>query len=376
MIVVIFYFISVFILLLYAAFLILPAIYFHFCKKNVSAKKSELKLISIILPVRNEEKNIVLCLESLKKLDYPESLFEIILINDHSKDQTKNIAERFLKTISNLRIIDNPNNSQGKKSAITNGINHSKGEIIVTTDGDCIVPVSWLKNISAIFSDEMVEFAAGPVAYKKSNDMFRDFLEIEQISLQIISGGSMMIGIPLLCSGANLAYTKKFFSDCGGYNNDKFASGDDMFLMKKAAKLQKGKIRFIPKKSSIVLTNSALGWSEAISQRGRWLSKFSAYRNSATGIIGILVFLAGLLPIILTVFSIVYPILLPVLISALIWKTLIDLLLLSLAVPFFREPRLLLLAPVAEIFYSFLAVFSTIAGLSGTYSWKGRKWNR
>jgi hypothetical protein len=64
----------------------------------------------------------------------------------------------------------------------------------------------------------------------------------------------------------------------------------------------------------------------------------------------------------------------PVLLSAFCGKMLIDLLLLSLAVPFFREPRLLLLAPAGGLFYPFLSSVSALAGLAGSFNWKGRKW--
>jgi hypothetical protein len=89
---------------------------------------------------------------------------------------------------------------------------------------------------------------------------------------------------------------------------------------------------------------------------------------------GVLVLLANSMLLVLAVISLWDPAIFRVFLSALVGKMLIDLLLLSLAVPFFREPRLLLLAPSGEVFYPFLALFSTIARLSGSFSWKGRKW--
>lgn len=369
------YFSAAGILLLYAVFLLAPAFYFVFSRSADDEKFSPQTFISVILPVRNEEKNIAECLESLGELNYPKELFEIILIDDHSTDRTKAIAEQFSKLMPNLRILENSPDSKGKKSAITLGIAAAKGEFIATTDGDCNVPANWLLNIAEEFEKRGAVFLAGPVAYKKRFLLLRDLLQIEQVVLQIVSAGAMNMGFPLMCSGANLAYKKQFFIDNGGYKNDRFASGDDMMLLIKATHLKKNQRHFITKKTSVVRTNAAGGFAEAIQQRSRWISKFSAYKTGLTGLVGILVFLANFMLPALAVISLCDPAIFRVFLSALVGKMLIDLLLLSLAVPFFREPRLLLLAPSGEVFYPFLALFSTLARLSGSFNWKGRKWS-
>lgn len=368
------YFSAAAVLLLYALFLLVPAFYFTFSTSPVVEEFVPESFITVILPVRNEEKNIAVCLESLDALDYPKSLYEILLVNDHSTDHTKAIAERFAKLMPNLRILENLPDSNGKKAAITLGIQSAKGNFIATTDGDCIVPESWLKNIAAAFELRRAVFVAGPVAYKKRFELFRDLLQIEQVVMQIVSAGAMNMGFPLMCSGANLAYTKQFFIDSGGYANDRFVSGDDMLLLMKTKRLKKEKVHFITKKDSIVRTNSARGFAEAIHQRSRWISKISAYKSGLTGITGVLVFLANFMLPLLAVISIWNGPVFQVFLTMLAGKMLVDLLLLSLAVLFFREPRLLLLAPSGEVFYSFLALISTFAKFSGSFSWKGRKY--
>lgn len=368
------YFFAAAFLLLYAILLVIPAVYFSVSREEKSTKENPPGFISIILPVRNEEKNIASCLESLDALNYPETFYEIILVDDHSTDRTKNIAEQFAKLMPNLRILESGNNSTGKKQAISAGVKKAQGEIIATTDGDCIVPAEWLAGISAAFSDPGIDLVAGPVAYKKKNSLLRDFLEIEQISMQVISAGAMKMGFPLMCSGANLAYRKKFFKESGEYENDKFASGDDMMLMHRASRTGKRNMKFLDQQSAVVLTNSADSVSESVSQRIRWSSKFSAYRTSFAGVAGITVFTVNFMLLVMAVISFGRPGVFPVLLSAFTGKMLIDLLLLSLAVPFFREPRLLLLAPTGELVYPFLASVSALAGLTGSFSWKGRKW--
>lgn len=368
------FFVLISILFLYGIVLLVPEIVFVCSKKEIQDLNAPKTFISILIPVRNEEKNLEECLGSISELHYPKELFEIIVINDHSTDNTKSIAESFCSKIPNLKVADNLPGSFGKKSAITVGVNSALGELIVTTDGDCILPEGWLQKIATLYENENPVFIAGPVIYKKQGGIFRDLLQIEQLVLQTVSAGSMKMGVPLMCSGANLAYRKDFFVGCGGYQNDIFTSGDDMMLMQKAQNSFPGRLRFLADKDAIVKTSPAAGFKDAIQQRSRWLSKFSAYRSIPITATGILVFLANFAMIFLGFISLCNSDFLGVFIYAISGKMLIDLLLLSLAVPFFGEPRLLLLAPLGEVYYPFQAIISAGARLSGKFSWKGRNW--
>jgi biofilm PGA synthesis N-glycosyltransferase PgaC len=362
------------IIFIYAFLLLIPAFVFAFTKQKRRKLFIPKTFISILVPVRNEEKEISACLKSLAALDYPKNLFEIIIIDDHSTDQTKSIAEKFLQTNNELKISVHDNNSIGKKSALTVGVHAAKAELIATTDGDCIVPKNWLQRFAEVYENENAVFIAGTVDYKNQSGIFRHLLEIEQIVLQIISGGAMLLKFPMMCSGANMAYTKQFFLQSGGYENDKFASGDDMMLMLKAQKMFPEKIRFLKSKDAIVKTSATQNFKEAVQQRGRWLSKFSAYKSFYISITGIIVFLMNTIALLSGIVFIFENQMLNGFILALGGKMFVDLLLLSLAVPFFREPRLLLLAPIAEIFYPLLAICSVMVRFSNSYSWKGRKW--
>lgn len=363
---------------IYGFVLIIPGLAFVFSKKSdpigISKNSGKRTFVSILVPVRNEEKTIGECLKSLSLLNYPRELFEIILIDDHSTDETLEIAKHFGKDFHSLSILKNDPDSIGKKRALTVGVRAAKGELIVTTDGDCIVPVNWIKIIVSVYENEQAAFIAGPVAYVKKSGLLRQLLQIEQIVLQLVSGGSMEMGFPMMCSGANLAYKKDFFMEVGGYENDQYASGDDMMLMQKAQKIAPGKLKFISDHKALVVTKPANNLSEAIQQRSRWISKFSTFKNVWITGTGMVVFLANFFVVFLGLFSIGNHLFVEPFIWTFCLKMLIDLLLLSLAVPFFREPHLLLFALLEEIFYPFLVLVSAIAKLSGSFSWKGRNW--
>ncbi len=94
-------------------------------------------LVSIIIPARNEERNLPECLMSLTKLDYPA--YEVIIIDDHSTDQTYNVAESIIQHHSNFKIIkakDLPEGWTGKNWANYQGSIISKGKFLLFTDAD------------------------------------------------------------------------------------------------------------------------------------------------------------------------------------------------------------------------------------------------
>ena len=91
--------------------------------------------ISIIIPVKNEEKNVNLLTKEISK--YCSSLlFEVIFINDGSVDNTRNVLIDLKKNNNNLRIV-NHLISYGQSAALKSGILNAKHDIIVTLDGDC-----------------------------------------------------------------------------------------------------------------------------------------------------------------------------------------------------------------------------------------------
>ena len=89
-------------------------------------------LLSIIIPVFNEERNIGLLIEKLLKLDFSKTSFdsEIIVVNDGSNDRSREIIETF----NNIKLINQEN--LGKGRAVQNGIKSAKGDYILIQDGD------------------------------------------------------------------------------------------------------------------------------------------------------------------------------------------------------------------------------------------------
>ena len=114
--------------------------------------EDDLPTASVIVAARNEENNILACIESLDKLDYPEGKLEIILVDDFSEDGTKKIIDEFIADKPKFRLIQPSlklTEKVGKANALANGIRASKGEIILTTDADCAVSPTWAKTLAS-----------------------------------------------------------------------------------------------------------------------------------------------------------------------------------------------------------------------------------
>ena len=122
--------------------------------------------VSILVPARNESENIQRCLQSLLHQNYPETLLEILVIDDHSEDDTAALAEAIGDTrVKVLRLADYPDLPQQafKKLALTTGIGEASGSLIVTTDADCFAGVNWLPLIVSCYECNKAKLIAAPV---------------------------------------------------------------------------------------------------------------------------------------------------------------------------------------------------------------------
>ncbi|GHN01473.1 glycosyl transferase [Cytophagales bacterium WSM2-2] len=238
------------------------------------AQTSKNIFISVIIPFRNEADNLVNLLRSILQLKYPVSDFEVIVVDDHSEDTSMKVLEKVRETFSTLKIEKLDDSQQGKKAALTLGINIASGEIIATTDADCLVPCDWLQCINAGFQNENTNMLIGAVSLKDRGTFFNRLQNIEWAS--VIGTGVAMCGLrnPLMCNGANLSFRKKVFEEVKGYSgNEHILSGDDEFLMRKIHNLKPESIQVLSVLSPVV-TEPQRSLGGFIQQRLRWASKW------------------------------------------------------------------------------------------------------
>jgi glycosyltransferase involved in cell wall biosynthesis len=194
--------------------------------------------ISVIIPARNEGQNIKDCLDSIIGQLYPKHLFEVLVVDDHSTDNTAAIVLSYqlqnIKLISLKDFVAANEINAYKKKAIEIAIKQSTGDLIVTTDADCTAPPNWLQTIAAFYQQKKPDLMVMPVAIDCSNRFIEIFQALDFMTLQGITGASVHKKFHSMCNGANLAYTKKAFNAVNGFKGiDTIASGDDMLLMHK-----------------------------------------------------------------------------------------------------------------------------------------------
>ncbi len=345
-------------------------------KKFVLNNNNPKTYLSVVIPARNEETNIQNILNDLQKQNYPDDLFEVIIIDDHSTDDTYKIASGFIQNQTNtkiVRLISDSYSDTFKKNAITKGIEISKGSIIVTTDADCRVGPEWLQTIAGYYETKKCKMIIGPVAYYNEATFFEKLQSLEFLSLVAVSAGASAIGKPIMSNGANLAYEKQAFETVGGFSKDKFSSGDDVFLMIKFRKIfGPGSISFLKNRNSFVFTKAKKSIGEFINQRVRWASKNKGFGLNIL-FVSVTVYFTNLLLLSGAVFSVFYPELFRFIAVAFVIKLLIDIPILTGFIKFAKKTQLLFYIIPVYLIYPVYIVVSGALGMTGKYRWKDRK---
>ena len=326
-------------------------------------------LLSVIIPARNEEAHIEACLNSVLQQACSAKM-EVILIDDHSTDQTRDLAERMTQAHPELRILSSEGN--GKKAALASGIKAAKGSIIFQTDADCQMGKKWLESMWACF-EAGADFVSGPVALK-SETPFQAMQAIESMGLVLFGAGFLLGGRPNMANGANMAYRKKVFEEVQGYDGiDHVASGDDELLLQKIRLAGKYQLDFCKNPSAIVYTAAQKNWKAFKAQRIRWVSKSRAYLHKGPNLIQGISYL-GFLTFPLLLIAAIQDIRYLYLAAALfLLKLFIDLIIMLQAARFFHNLQVLRWFIPLQFLYIPYVLWIGMAGiLAKSYSWKGR----
>jgi poly-beta-1,6-N-acetyl-D-glucosamine synthase len=339
-----------------------------------AAKNGDVK-ISVIIPARNEEDNIGRLLAALQKQSYSATLFEVIVVDDHSTDKTLVVVQQY--SFAKLIQLKEEGINSYKKKAIETGIAAATGELIVTTDADCIPAADWLQTIAAFYKKTNAAFIAAPVVIDCSLSAVQIFQSLDFMVLQGITGASVYKKIHSMCNGANLAYERKVFFEAGGFAGiDAVASGDDMLLMHKIWKKYPDRIYYLKSKDAIVATQPVNSWAAFFNQRIRWASKADKYDDKRIFTVLLFVYLFNVSLFVLPVTSLFIHFSFPIIyywLLLLAAKTIVELFFLYPVAVFFSKTKLLWLFPLFQPLHILYTCVAGFLGKFGTYSWKGRK---
>lgn len=337
-------------------------------KKDLKPQTS----FTIIVPFRNEGENLPNLLESFSKLNYPIDLFEVILVDDSSKEKFQILNCKFqVSIVDNIRVSNSP-----KKDAISTAMKHVKTNWVITTDADCMVPENWLLTFDNYIQQNDVSMLAGAVTYQCADSFLDHFQQLDLTSLQGATIGSFGLGKAFMCNGANFAYTKSLFEKLKGFDgNNKIASGDDVFLLQKAANLFPDKVHYLKAKEAIVVTKPTENWKSLFYQRVRWAAKTSSYQSNFGKVLGLIVFFGNLSFVIGFFFFAfgIWPY--PFFVLFAFLKFITDFVLLYITNQFLTKTRIKSLV-LSSLLYPFFSTSVALYSLFGTYEWKGRRFGK
>lgn len=337
--------------------------------------------VSVLIPARNEAKNISACLESVLNNNFPAHLLEVIVIDDFSTDETAMIAMQYLhgkngKLLSLKHYLEPGEQIQAyKKKALSIAVAEASGDLIVTTDADCIVPPNWLITLAAFQEMNHSRFIAAPVSFLRTNrSLLYFFQSLDFMTMQGITAASLQTDLGNMCNGANLAFDKDAFFKVGGYAGiDHIASGDDMLLMYKMKIRFPDDIHYLKSREAIVKTNPQPDLTSFLNQRIRWSSKAGKYDDrKLTRILALIygfnlsfmiLFLAAFLHLYFFFWALIL----------FMGKIIIELFFLVPVARFYRKTSELWLFPLLQGFHILYILAAGFLGKSGDYRWKDRK---
>ncbi len=331
--------------------------------------------VTVIIAARNEEANIGRTLDCIVGQEFPRELLEVIVVDDHSTDETGNVVKGYAGRGVHLITLNEGNKLNSyKKFAINKAIHASTGEIIVTTDADCRMGPRWLMNVVQYMQSQQKVMVSSPVCYDEEKSYFERLQTLEFLYLIGLGAAGIGNGNPTTCNGANLAYRKDLFFEMGGFNGiDQLASGDDELLLHKVAEKYADKIGFCKSKDAVVYTDAKENLKAFLNQRKRWASKSTKYKDKKVVVLGVCIWLFNLSLLVSVVLLLLgFTEARTLVIESLLMKMLVELAFLYPIVSFVDRKSLLWNLPLLTVIHSLYLVYIGIVGNIGKYDWKGR----
>lgn len=158
---------------------------FHFGRRSppgLSTSDDNSPKVTVIVPAHNEERVLQGCLDCLTRMDYPSDRYEVIVINDRSRDRTGAIADDFASRFTFVRVIHRPAEAApGKPAALLDAINGSSSDVLVFFDADYLPPPHIIRRLVAPFADPLVGATMGRVVpYNANTNMLTKLLDLER----------------------------------------------------------------------------------------------------------------------------------------------------------------------------------------------------
>lgn len=336
----------------------------RFRLKNHKANEKKEMSLSVIIPFRNEEKNLPRLIESIKNQSV--TALQILFVDDHSEDRGKELLEKTFDCEEYISIYSLPDHIEGKKQAIDFGIKKSTGNYCLTLDADVEFHHDYFKSLSDYSNSDMT---IAPVIMK-SDSFWSKLFSFEYMLFNAFNYCFSSFFI-ISASGANLLFSREKYLKFNTLNeHSSLSSGDDHFLLRDFQR-NKASISLINHLECAVYSGSAATWVEYFNQRIRWVSKTRKKVNWKEQMIGSVLFLYLIGSFILSIYLLIQNDF-TLFFGVLSVRFLIDFFVFSNYGTKLRVLSLFQMFPVFFILYPIMFVLILIGSLFYQPKWKGR----
>lgn len=331
---------------------------------------SQLPRISILIAARNEEKNIGECLAAIARLQYPQEKMEVLIGDDHSEDSTAAIVAGVIKDHSWMhlhRITTELPGIRGKQNVLAQLAHHAKGEILLVTDADIVVPPTWAASLA-----EVVQASGGMASGSTLVNGKGLFARLQSLDWMMGIGAAAAharLGIPITAVGNNMAFTAEAYRATGGYENIPFSITEDYKLFQVIVEKGRAPYHHLLDGRSLNESKPIEGVRGWLHQRRRWFRGGSEipWYNAA-----FLLFNGSVMPLMLLALFFIPFFHWAALIGV---KCLMDFLFLCITSARLGKARWMIAFPLYEVYYQLSAIVTPINFLVPVrVIWKGRKY--
>lgn len=175
--------------------------------------------VSFIIPSYNEAKTIAETIKSIFNLDY-KKIIEVIVVNDGSTDNTKEVVQRLLKKYPKLKLINNKKNLGNAARSQNVGLKYAKGDIIAVVDGDSYPAEQAISKMIGFFNDKKVGAVTCPSRAKNRSKFIEKLQAIEYNVIAFTRKLLDYVDAIYVTPGTLALYRKKALDDIGGFDEN------------------------------------------------------------------------------------------------------------------------------------------------------------
>ena len=364
------------IILIYAYILLILFALRGWLRKDCSEKSEHsFPFCSVVIAARNESHNIENTLSSLLSQHYPAECFEILVIDDHSTDNTFELLKQREQQYENVRVFSASDDCIGKKQSLRHVLQFAKGDLILFTDADCNVNKNWIETYVAFANDHKGNLYFGNVIPQidSTSSWIEKCVALDFIGILGVQNGLANSHHAFSCNGANLCITKSFYKNAYE-TNESYASGDDVFLLHTAKRIDKDSVFFIPDSNAAIKTSVPSTLKDFFKQRIRWASKAGGYKDFTAILVALIVYTYCMAMTICAVGACLGYIQLFIVFSLLfVSKLCIDLILFIVTAKHFESQKYVWLAlPFECVYFLYITMVPIFSSLKTT-KWKERE---